>query len=115
MWHFQREGFFWRRVVITDSPGGRQVGLIQPGATTRLILADGTTYMWKRISFWRQEMAFLTESEFPMIVFEPKRFAFKDAGQVTVKPEYRHIEDLPLLVMLGSYLTMLTHRRSQTA
>lgn len=113
MWQFKREGFFWRRVVIMESPGGKSVGTFQYGLNSRLVLLSGATYLWKRISFWRQEMAFLTASEFTIIKCEPKRFSFRDSGITSVAREYSELADLPLLIMLGTYLTVLAHRRAQ--
>jgi hypothetical protein len=116
MWHFHREGFFWRRIVISESVGGGAVGVFHASVTGgRLVLSDGKEFIWKRISFWRQEMAFLTTSEFPIVKFAPKRFAVKYAGTISVSREYNDLGELPLLILLGTYLIVLAIRRARSS
>ena len=116
MWRFQTKGFFGKTVSITSLPDGAAVGTHAcrfRGGILRLM--DGDVFEWKSLGFWSGEMAFLTPSGFPIATFSPKRFSFKNRGEVKIHREYAGIPELPILVLLGTYLTVLEQRRAHSS
>lgn len=115
MWTFRRHGFLWRNVTVEQASGGQQVATVNMRFTSgTLTLANGETYGWKQLGFWSGETAFITGSEFPIVKFKPRRFSFKDSGEVSVQREYKESPDLPFLIMLGVYLSVLNQRRRRS-
>lgn len=115
MWTFRRHGFLWRSVTVEQAGTGQHVANVSMQFTSgALTLANGESYGWKRLGFWSGETAFMTGSEFPIVKFKPKRFSFKDNGEVTVQREYRDNPELPFLIMLGVYLSVLNQRRRRS-
>jgi hypothetical protein len=115
MWSFRRHGFLWRNVTVEQAGSGQHFASVSMSFTSgTLTLARGETYGWEQLGFWSGETAFVTDSEFPIVKFKPKRFSFKDTGEVAVQREYRDNPELPFLVMLGVYLSVLNQRRRRS-
>lgn len=115
MWTFRRHGFLWRNVSVDLAGNGQEVAAVKMRFTRgTLNLASGQTYGWKQLGFWSGETAFMSGSDFPIVKFKPKRFSFKDSGEVDVQREYRDSPDLPFLIMLGVYLSVLNQRRRRS-
>ena len=116
MWRFRRQRFFGRSVLIESIPVGNQVGTFRSRFTGgALTLADGKVYDWEYLGFWRGNPAFFMPSGFPIVTLSSKRFSLKDSGEVSVQREYSSLEELPLLVLFGSYLTIMNQRRRRAA
>ena len=115
MWTLRRHGFLWRNVTVEQTDTSQPVATVSMRFTSgTLRLTRGETYSWKQLRFWSGETAFLTQSEFPIVKFKPKRFSIKDTGEITIQREYATSPDLPFLIMLGVYLTVLNQRRRRS-
>lgn len=115
MWVFRRRGLFWKDVLI-EQPGDRhEVAAV----TTRFIsgtlkLPSGESLIWRQLSFWSGESAFMTPSGFAIVKFKPKRFSFRDAGDIVVQREYANHPELPFLIMLGAFMSVANQRRRRS-
>lgn len=115
MWSFRREGFLWRHAGIVAMPGDKPVGRVSSGiARSRLTLVDGTVYDFNRMGFWSGERAFVTTSEFAVVRFQPRRLTFRPAGEIVIAREYSALPELPLLTLLGVFLTVMEQRRARS-
>jgi hypothetical protein len=116
MWTFRRHGFLWRNVTVEQTGTGQEIAEVKMrfASGTLVMQARPEAYAWKQLGFWSGETAFMSGSEFPIVRFKPKRFSFKDTGEVAVQREYRDNPDLPFLIMLGVYLSVLNQRRRRS-
>ncbi len=116
MWTLRRHGLLWRNVNVEAAGTGQTVADVKMRFTSGVLTMAGRPddYGWKRLSFWSGESAFVTPSDFNIVKFQPKRFSFKDTGEIAVQREYATSPDLPFLIMLGVYLSVLNQRRRRS-
>jgi hypothetical protein len=105
-WSFKRSGFIHQRVSIRAGDSEQDfatVAMSWKGCGT-LELPPSRRYQWTQVSFWRQRYAFRDERSREMLQAYGGSFG---KLRVSIGPEARGVEELPLLVLLSGYLMML--------
>src|SRR5512133_973999 len=119
MWMFKRVGFFNLHVIIQKSGEAAEVGDFRPkwtGTEGQLRMANGAQFTWKSTNFWATQYAFLSADGTQLIGFKSGiedggvSDWFKTQAQVKIQPAANGLNELSLLVLLGWYLTILSHQ-----
>jgi hypothetical protein len=106
-WSFRRTGLF--KPVVTARPAGGGAAAILRCSWSGggiLQLENGRRYLWKKMSFWGCEWAFLDETGAVVVRFRPEGI-LRCGGIVDLATERAQGADIPLLVLLGWYLKVL--------
>jgi hypothetical protein len=116
-WTFQRVGFFQRRVVITECVTEREVAVFSRHAWRHggtFELPDGRRYPVDT-NFWLTQLYFCDQSDEVLVRFHKIGGFLHLSSQVEVLPPARLLPEMPLMVLLGWYLTILNQRDSAAA
>ena len=103
----ERTGFL--RQVITVRRAGSELPLatMRPrfGGSGTIEIAGGRRYHWGKPSFWRTLRVLLDDSGRPLVHVQPSWLG--GCADVTIAPGAESLDDLPLLLVFGWYLTVL--------
>ena len=122
-WIFQRRGFFGRTVQILAAHSEAVLASYQSawsGTRGTLELPGGQRYAWQTLNFWATRYQFRTDAGQPLVTFSTgtgdglMANIFKQQALVEIDPGAVGLRDLPLLVTLGFYLSVL-HRQDSAA
>lgn len=140
-WTFKRAGFWQTRITVRPRDGEREIAAFRPEWTGNgvLTLEGGRIYRWAGANFWRTHHAWQAPGDVQVVRFE-NTAALKNEGRVILSAEaaalpetagvdelYRPVPpealappsvalpELPLLVTLGWYLTVLEYRDAAAA
>lgn len=111
-WTFKRVGFWRTHVSVRNLANDEELAAFHPhtwkqGGT--LSLPDGRTYL-ANTNFWSTQYHFCTPQEEPLIRFTKFRGILHHSADVTVLPAAAHLAELPWIIGLGWYLTLMLHR-----
>jgi hypothetical protein len=116
-WTFKRVGFFATRVTIRACGGDSEIAVFH-NATWKgggtLDLSGGRVYR-ANVNFWQTRFEVTTDTDVPLVSFTHIRGAFHLASDVHIHDAARDVAELPWIVMLGWYLTVMAHRDSASA
>ena len=106
-WSFRRTGFL--KPIVTARPAGGGAAAIlhcRWSGGGLLELENGRRYLWKKVSFWGCQWAFLDESGAARVRFRPEGI-LNSCCSVDLAADQAQDSDIPLLVLLGWYLKVL--------
>ena len=110
-WTFKRGGFIRTHVTIRDCDAQDDLAIFRnsnwSGGGT-LEFPDGRRYV-ANCNFWQTRYDIRTTDETPVVTFEHVRGVLHLTSDVIVHPQSRGVRELPWLVMLGWYLTVMQH------
>ncbi len=116
-WTFKRVGFWKTRVSIRQSGSENDIASFANSTWSNggtLEFPDGRRYPADS-NFWMTRYAFNTEQEMPLVTFEKIGGILHISSNVIIHESARHLTELPFMVMLGWYLTIMMHNDSATA
>jgi hypothetical protein len=110
---FRREGWLRQRILVHDAAAGDSG---EPVATMAsrggaLSLPDGRALLWKKPARWTNERVWVDSDATELVRFRPRR----GETLVTIQPGASSLPDLPLLLLLGQYLLVLTQQDAVAA
>ena len=110
-WIFQREGLFSRSISITDENGQTMGVLIRNWFSARGILKLDTGFQaeFYRPSIWSHKNIWNSVDDGEIMNFESHPFSLTDT--IHLDQSFKQTALIPLLIFLGSYLTILRRRR----
>ena len=110
-WTFKRVGCFSTRVTVRSPGSELGLGEFRNNTWSRggtLSLPDGRSYRID-VNFWMTEFQIGTESETPLITFRRIGGPLHLSSAVEVHAAAVSLPELPWLVILGWYLTVMMH------
>jgi len=111
-WTFKRIGFLQTSVTIRACGADTEIATFKPHSWTgggTLELPDGREYR-ANSNFWMTRFGFTTVEGQPLVEFQRIGGVLKLSSTVEIHPAAREAPELPWMVMLGWYLTVLLHR-----
>lgn len=116
-WTFKRVGFLQTRVTIRAAGSENDLAVFKnntwKGGGT-LELPDGRSYP-ADTNFWATRYAFKTETGEPLIRYRKIGGFLHMSSAVEIDPLARHMPEMPWMVMLGWYLTLMMYSDSAAA
>jgi hypothetical protein len=115
-WRFRRGSLIRREVRVLDEndrPVALYRGRLLGGGELRM--ETGDVLHWRAFGFWRRTWGFTRDGGDPLVLF---RFRFSPGhalDEVTVDADARRLPALPLLLLLGRYLTLRRRRQSHAS
>lgn len=116
-WTFKRVGFWKTRVSIREAGNENDLASFVNNTWSNggtLEFPDGRRYKADS-NFWMTRYTFSSEQDVPLITFEKISGILHLSSNVTVHEAARHLTELPVMVMLGWYLTIMMHQDSAAA
>jgi hypothetical protein len=115
-WTFKREGFWHARVTVRVPGSDANVAVFDPGWTRggTLDVEPRRRLRFVASSFWRSQWDWVDEASQPLVHFKNHGTGFKLECQVVVENQAIALPDLPLLVVLGWYLLVLSSLDSRS-
>lgn len=117
IWTFKRVGFWQTRVTIRKSGSDADIACFKNNTWRNggtLELSEGRK-LRASTNFWATRYEFSTESGEPLIRYTKIGGLFHMSSQVTILPQAAEIPELPWMVMLGWYLTIMMYQDSAAA
>lgn len=111
-WTFKRIGFLSTRATVRRSGEDTDLAVFHNNTWSgggTLELADGRKYR-ANVNFWTTQYELRTESDSPLITFRRVGGLFHLSSTVEVHDAAKALPELPWLLMLGWYLTVMLHR-----
>lgn len=108
-WTFKRVGFWQTRATIRAIGSDAEVGIFRNNTWANggtLELPDGRCYL-ANSNFWMTEYSFRTEGSDPLVVYRKVRGVIHLSSIVDIRPAAAQLAELPWLVSLGWYLTVM--------
>jgi len=110
-----RGGSLMGGCVVRDATNGAEVATFQRrwrGAGS-VRFASGVEYAWQHEGFWRPQYFWAGPDGRPLVTFKGL-LSFGKSYEMTVDPAARERAELPVLVVLGSYVMAMvsTHKHS---
>jgi len=108
-WTFKRGGFLRPHVTVRLAATGEDAGVLEHSWTGggMLHMANGRSFPWDRKGLWSHRFAFCDASGSELVVVEPKVGLLRRTGKVQVSQKAEQLPELPVLLLLGWYVTML--------
>ena len=110
-WTFKRGGFIRTHVTVRDCQAQDELGIFRnntwAGGGT-LELPEGARYV-ANSNFWQTRYDIRTTDEAPVVTFERIGGVMHLGSDVSVHTQARGMRQLPWLIMLGWYLTVMQH------
>ncbi len=111
-WTFKREGIWHPHVTVRVAGSDVNLGLFHPDWTGGGTLELGRQLRFGASSFWRPRWDWM-EGDQPLVHFK-RRGMFKLESRVAIEKAAAASPDVPLLVVLGWYLLVLTALDAQS-
>jgi hypothetical protein len=111
-WTFKRVGFLQTSVTIRACGADAEIAIFKNSSWTgggTLALPDGREYR-ANSNFWMTRFGFTTLDDQPLVEFQRIGGLLKLSSTVEIHAAAERIPELPWMVMLGWYLTVLLHR-----
>jgi hypothetical protein len=115
-WTFKRVGFWQTQVTVR--PSGQEIDLAvfknntwSGGGT--LELPDGRKYL-ANTNFWASQYEFKTEADEALISYKKIGGILHMSAAVEIYPAAKDLPEMPWMVLLGWYLTVMMQRDSAT-
>lgn len=108
-WTLKRTGFFRPRVTVRPMEKETDLAVFHPDwlGDGRVEFPNGKQWRWKCLSFWRSRYGFLADDDQPLIEYKANTLKFVPSAGVVVAQSALGLAELPLLVVLGWYVTIL--------
>lgn len=106
-WTIKGAGFFKRRVIVQKSEAKDDLAIFRSNLRGEgwVEFFKGSKFHWKSTNSWRTEWGFSSVGEGLLLVFESQSwFRLKMQSSVEITGQWRDLDELPVLVMLGWYL-----------
>jgi hypothetical protein len=105
-WTFERRTFWYPHVDVRER--GVVVATYWPGwlANGRLKSRRGASWAWRSLTVWRRRYGFLDDRRQPLVEFRA-HFKLPPEADVRLGDRAFGLDEVPLLVTLGWYLTIL--------
>ena len=116
-WTFKRQGFLATHVTIRECDSAENLAIFRNNTWSgggTLELPDGRKYI-ANSNFWLTRYAIQTTGETPLITFDHVSGMLHLSSTVIIEDAARDLRELPWLVMLGWYLTVMQHGDAATA
>jgi hypothetical protein len=116
-WTFKRLGFLRTRVTIRTAGEEADLAVFHNNtwsAGGTLELLDGRKYR-ANSNFWATTYEIRTESDSPLIAFRHVGGMLRLSSDVEIHDAAKSLAELPWMVMLGWYLTVMMHQDSAGA
>jgi len=99
--------------VVRDAASGAEVASFKRNwrSTGSVHFASGVEYAWQREGFWRPHYFWAGPDGRPLVTFKGL-LGFGKSYEMTVDPEAREQAELPVLVLLGSYVMAMVSRHN---
>ena len=109
-WTLKRVGFFNPKATVRASEGEADLAVYHPDwiGNGRVELPGGKAWRWKCLGFWRSRYGFVDEAEQPIVEFHANTLKVPPSAEVVIAHGGLKLPELPLLVVLGWYVTILT-------
>lgn len=109
-WTFKRVGFIRTHVTVRAPGSDADLAVFHPDwlGNGTVELALGARWKWKCSGFWRHHFGFVTVGGEPLIEYQANSFKLPPGAKLVVSPQALALVELPLLVTLGWYVTVLT-------
>jgi hypothetical protein len=110
-WTFKRVGFWKTRVTVRASGSESDIASFRNNTWKHggtLELPDGRAYP-ANTNFWMTEYEFTTQSGEPLLKYSRVRGVLRLSSTVEIQPAAASLTELPWLLMLGWYLTVMIH------
>ena len=117
-WTFKREGFWHPQVTVRLPDSDDNVAVFKPAWSGggSLELSQGRLLRFGAANFWHSQWDWSdVASQSPLVHFKSHQGLLKLEGQVDIETEAVTYPELPLLVVLGWYLLILSARDSAAA
>ncbi len=116
-WTFKREGFWHPRVTIRGSDSGDNVSVFKAAWTGggALDLPQGRLLRFAATNFLRSQWDWADTEAGPLVHFKRQAGLMKMEGQVEIETKAVTDPELPLLLVLGWYLVILSTRNAAAA
>jgi hypothetical protein len=111
-WTFKRGGFIRTHVTVRECQAQEDLAIFRNNTWSgggTLELPDGRRYA-ANSNFWQTRYDIRTIDETPVVTFERIRGMLHLGSEVTMHAGSRRLPELPWLIMLGWYLTVMQHR-----
>ena len=115
-WTFKRQGFIATRVSIRECGSDQDVAVFRNNTWASggsLELPDGRIFRASS-NFWQTRYEIM-DGDSPLLTFSRIGGAFHLSSDVTIHDSAKRLSELPWLVMLGWYLTVMLHRDAAVA
>jgi hypothetical protein len=108
-WTFKRGGFLRPRVTVRTNTAAEDAAVLELsfGGGGLLRVRSGRCFRWSRQGFWSHRFAFADDKGVELVIIEPKLGLLRRSGAAYVCEKAADLQELPLLLLLGWYVTML--------
>ena len=116
-WSFKRTGFWQTRVTIRRCDVDEDIAVFRNNTWTgggTLELPDGRTFR-ANTNFWMTEFEFTTDAGESLVKYRRIGGILHCSSMVHIEPAAASLDELPWLVALGWYLTLMMHADSAAA
>jgi hypothetical protein len=116
-WTFKRLGFISTHVTIRPCHSNQNIAIFRNNTWSGggvLEFPDGRRYL-ANSNFWQTRYSIHTADELPLITFDRVRGITHLSSDVEIHDAARSLPELPWLIMLGWYLTVMQHSDSVAA
>jgi len=123
VWTFKRGGFFSPHVTVRQAGSNIDLAIFRPkwtGTEGQIQYSSGEVYSWRVANFWATSYTVSDANGIELVTFrsgsDEKKISnlFKQQAQVQIALVAWQLVELPLIVLLGWYLTLL-QREDSTA
>ena len=107
-----RTGSLMGGCVVRDATTGNEVATFKRSwrGTGAVSFASGVEYAWQREGFWRPHYFWMSQDGRPLVTFK-SLLSFGKSYEMTVDQAARERAELPVLVLLGSYIMAMVSRQ----
>lgn len=116
-WTFKRVGFWQTRVTIRACGTEADIAIFKNNTWSgggTLEFPDGRKFL-ANTNFWMTKYEFKTEEDEALFGYRNIGGMLHLSAAVDIQPKAAHIPEIPWMVMLGWYLTLMLHRDSAAA
>ena len=115
-WTFKRVGFWQTRVTIRPCDSEEEIATFKNNTWTgggTLLFPDGRQYL-ANTNFWQTQYEFKTPTGESLIHYR-NHGLFVSSAEVTILPQAQQVPELPWMVMLGWYFSLMMQNDSAAA
>lgn len=111
-WTFKRVGFWRTRSTIRIAGSDGDIATFDPRWTGNgeLTLVSGAKYRWEGTNLWATKFAWRDAAEQDLVQFGSSAGLTKMGATVEIRSAGAALADLPLLVLYGYYLLVMSHQ-----
>jgi hypothetical protein len=112
-WRLARRGVFPPEIAVLEPGNGLEVGrvLLRLSGRGTFVLVGRSSYDWRRAAPFSREWGFFDLYGSPLVRVLPRFFLGRHRGRCIIEPAGAAAPELPLLLVLGVYLTIRRLKR----